>query len=98
MTGTLQITNEELVNLHLNDKTAIVTGASRGLGLATVCALAAEGVRVLGAARTITPELSETAAATLAVDLSRCGAGAPRSLVPGDPSSSSPPAGSSAAR
>jgi NAD(P)-dependent dehydrogenase (short-subunit alcohol dehydrogenase family) len=57
------------MDLQLNGKTAIVTGASRGVGLATVRALAAEGVRVLGAARTITPELKETGAVAVSVDL-----------------------------
>src|SRR5207249_4419706 len=51
-------------------KTAVVTGASRGIGLAIAEALAAEGVRVVGASRTVTPELEKVAAATVAVDLS----------------------------
>ena len=34
------------MDLHLRDKIAIVTGSSRGLGLASAQALAAEGVRV----------------------------------------------------
>jgi NAD(P)-dependent dehydrogenase (short-subunit alcohol dehydrogenase family) len=58
------------MDLQLHGKTAIVTGASRGLGLATVRALVAEGVRVLGAARTTTAELEQTGALTLPVDLS----------------------------
>jgi NAD(P)-dependent dehydrogenase (short-subunit alcohol dehydrogenase family) len=40
---------------YLTSKTAVVTGAGRGIGLATVQALTGEGVRVVGAARTITP-------------------------------------------
>ncbi len=36
------------MDLHLSGRTAVVTGASRGIGLATVRLLAAEGVRVLG--------------------------------------------------
>jgi 2-deoxy-D-gluconate 3-dehydrogenase len=39
------------MDFELNDRVAIVTGASRGLGWAAATALAAEGVRVLGAAR-----------------------------------------------
>jgi NAD(P)-dependent dehydrogenase (short-subunit alcohol dehydrogenase family) len=58
------------MDLQLADKTAIVTGASRGIGLAIAEALAAEGVRVLGAARTVTPDLNKVAAATVSADLS----------------------------
>jgi 2-deoxy-D-gluconate 3-dehydrogenase len=39
------------VDLQLEGRVAIVTGASRGLGFSAVKALAAEGVRVLAAAR-----------------------------------------------
>lgn len=39
------------MNLELEGKTAIVTGASKGIGLAIVEALAAEGVRVVAASR-----------------------------------------------
>ncbi|WP_097238454.1 MULTISPECIES: SDR family oxidoreductase [unclassified Streptomyces] len=58
------------MDLQLTGKTAVVTGASRGIGLAVAEALAAEGVRVLGAARTVTPELDKVAAATVSADLS----------------------------
>ncbi|MEV5155644.1 oxidoreductase [Streptomyces werraensis] len=58
------------MNLNLTAKTAVVTGASRGIGLATVQALIAEGAHVVGAARTITPELKETGAYTVSADLS----------------------------
>lgn len=58
------------MDLGLNGKTALVTGASRGIGLAVTEALADEGVRVVGVARTITPELEKAAAATVSVDLS----------------------------
>ncbi|QFG23190.1 oxidoreductase [Actinomadura sp. WMMB 499] len=58
------------MNLGLDAKTAVVTGASRGIGLATVRTLADEGVRVVGAARTVTPELKETGAHAVAADLS----------------------------
>ncbi|MBC2873728.1 MULTISPECIES: oxidoreductase [Streptomyces] len=57
------------MDLHLTGKTAVVTGASRGIGLATVRSLVAEGVRVVGAARTITPELRETGAVAVSADL-----------------------------
>jgi NAD(P)-dependent dehydrogenase (short-subunit alcohol dehydrogenase family) len=63
------------MELGINGKTALVTGASRGIGLAITEALAAEGVRVVGAARTVTPELEKAAAAAVPVDLStRAGA------------------------
>jgi 3-oxoacyl-[acyl-carrier protein] reductase len=39
------------MNLELTDRVAIVTGSSRGLGLASACALAAEGCRVTLTAR-----------------------------------------------
>lgn len=39
------------MDLDLEDKVAIVTGASRGLGRAAASALAAEGMKVLGVAR-----------------------------------------------
>ncbi|WP_419992848.1 SDR family oxidoreductase [Streptomyces boninensis] len=57
------------MDLQLSGKTAVVTGAGRGIGLAVAQALAAEGVRVLGAARNPTPEL-ETAATAIPADLS----------------------------
>ncbi|MBP0460357.1 SDR family NAD(P)-dependent oxidoreductase [Streptomyces montanisoli] len=57
------------MDLQLTNTTAVVTGASRGIGLATVQALATEGVRVVAAARTITPELKDTGALAVSVDL-----------------------------
>lgn len=58
------------MELNLNGKTAIVTGAGRGIGLATVQALAAEGVRVAGVTRTTTPELKDSGAYLVQADLS----------------------------
>jgi NAD(P)-dependent dehydrogenase (short-subunit alcohol dehydrogenase family) len=57
------------MDLELAGKTAVVTGASRGIGLAVAQALADEGVRVVGAARTITPELEKAAVAAVSADL-----------------------------
>ncbi|GIE76889.1 3-oxoacyl-ACP reductase [Actinoplanes philippinensis] len=50
------------MDLRLSGRTALVTGASRGIGLAIVRALAGEGVRVAAGARTTTPELAALAA------------------------------------
>lgn len=58
------------MNLNLATKTAVVTGASRGIGLSTVRTLIDEGVRVVGAARAITPELKDTGAFAVSADLS----------------------------
>ncbi|MCQ4208939.1 SDR family NAD(P)-dependent oxidoreductase [Streptomyces longispororuber] len=57
------------MDLHLNGKTALVTGAGRGIGLAVVRALTAEGVRVVAAARTVTPELEAFGVVPVKVDL-----------------------------
>ncbi|MDX3388242.1 SDR family NAD(P)-dependent oxidoreductase [Streptomyces niveiscabiei] len=51
-------------------RTAVVAGAGRGIGLATVRTLIDEGVRVVGAAPTITPEPKETGAITVTANLS----------------------------
>jgi NAD(P)-dependent dehydrogenase (short-subunit alcohol dehydrogenase family) len=45
------------MDLNLQGKTAVVTGASKGIGLAIVTALVGEGVRVIAGARRSTPEL-----------------------------------------
>jgi NAD(P)-dependent dehydrogenase (short-subunit alcohol dehydrogenase family) len=58
------------MDMRLTGKTAVVTGASRGIGLAIVQALTGEGMRVVAAARTIPPALKETGAVTVTADLS----------------------------
>nr|WP_221209557.1 SDR family oxidoreductase [Leifsonia aquatica] len=50
------------VDLHLTGKSAVVTGASRGIGLATARALLAEGATVVGVARSATDETTALAA------------------------------------
>ncbi|MFJ4850329.1 MULTISPECIES: SDR family NAD(P)-dependent oxidoreductase [unclassified Streptomyces] len=45
------------MELHLKDKVAVVTGASKGIGLAIVEALGREGARVVAGSRSSTPEL-----------------------------------------
>ena len=49
------------MDLHLSGKIAVVTGASKGIGLAIAEALADEGVRVVAGARGPTDELSALA-------------------------------------
>lgn len=63
------------MDLHLNGKTALVTGASQGLGRAIVKALAAEGARVFATARN--PELL----ASLATEIERDGGIVPTVLA-----------------
>ena len=62
------------MDLHLSGKVAVVTGASRGIGLAVTQALAAEGARVVAAARSTTDAVAELAEHAevhpVAVDLS----------------------------
>src|SRR6476469_5815348 len=57
------------MDLHLAGKTAVVTAAAGGIGGAVVRTLVAEGARVLGADRSITPELRAAGAATVEADL-----------------------------
>jgi len=61
------------VQLGLEGKVAVVTGASRGIGLAVTQALTAEGVHVVAGARTSSAELDALVKATsaefVAVDL-----------------------------
>jgi NAD(P)-dependent dehydrogenase (short-subunit alcohol dehydrogenase family) len=71
------------MDINLTDKTAIVTGASRGIGLATSQALAAAGAHIIAGARHNSPELQALEAAGSATfitaDLST--PQGPRSLV-----------------
>src|SRR6476620_3906153 len=62
------------MELNLTDKVAVVTGASKGIGLAVTTALVAEGAKVIAGARTITDELVALSATgqvlAVAIDLS----------------------------
>jgi NAD(P)-dependent dehydrogenase (short-subunit alcohol dehydrogenase family) len=76
------------MDLGLSGRTAIVTGASRGIGLAVVRGLVAEGVHVTAGARKSSPELDELAAAgtvrVVEVDLGESGGPARLVATAGD--------------
>ena len=57
------------MDLRLSGKRVLVTGASRGIGLATVQAFVAEGAMVTGVARQSSDELEATGATFVAADL-----------------------------
>ncbi|WP_345763511.1 oxidoreductase [Diaminobutyricibacter sp. McL0608] len=57
------------MSTELNGKTALVTGASRGIGLAIVRALIAAGATVVGSSRRVSAELVESGAFTYSADL-----------------------------
>ncbi len=57
------------MDLELKDKVAVVTGASKGIGLAVVRALVAEGARVVAGARTIESLAGIERVIPVAVDL-----------------------------
>ena len=57
------------MDLGLQGKTALVTGASRGIGLAVTRSLLGEGVTVVAAARNIGGELTALPVEAIAIDL-----------------------------
>ena len=58
------------MDLNLNDKVAVVTGASKGIGFAVVQALAAEGATVVAGARSLDTLQGLERVTPIAVDLS----------------------------
>jgi NAD(P)-dependent dehydrogenase (short-subunit alcohol dehydrogenase family) len=71
------------MDLHLSGQKAIVTGASRGIGLAITRGLVAEGVSVTAGARRSSPELDELASVGMvrAVEVDLAETGGPAALV-----------------
>ena len=71
------------MDLRLTGKTAVVTGASRGIGLAVTRALATEGARVAAGARDMTKELKALAedGRVLPVEVDLTAPGGPAELV-----------------
>lgn len=57
------------MELNLSGKVALVTGASRGIGLATVRALRGEGAEVVAVARSASAELETVGATVVIADL-----------------------------
>ncbi|HEY2004984.1 MAG TPA: SDR family NAD(P)-dependent oxidoreductase, partial [Solirubrobacteraceae bacterium] len=57
------------MDLDLNNKVAVVTGASKGIGLAVVRTLAAEGAQVVAGARTVDSLLGLDRVSAIEVDL-----------------------------
>jgi NAD(P)-dependent dehydrogenase (short-subunit alcohol dehydrogenase family) len=69
------------MDLELTDRIAIVTGASKGIGLAVVRTLAAEGARVVAVSRRASPELEDLGESVVHVPADLAEPGAPADVV-----------------
>jgi NAD(P)-dependent dehydrogenase (short-subunit alcohol dehydrogenase family) len=69
------------VELELTDRVAIVTGASKGIGLAVARTLAGEGARVIAASRRAGPELEALGDAVVHVPADLAEPGTPADVV-----------------
>jgi len=69
------------MDLELEGKTAVVTGASKGIGLAVTTALVAEGVRVIAGSRSSSAELEALGDAVRFVPVDLSTAAGPAELV-----------------
>jgi NAD(P)-dependent dehydrogenase (short-subunit alcohol dehydrogenase family) len=69
------------MNLELNDRVAVVTGASKGIGLAVTKAFLEEGARVVASSRTVSPELEELSGELVHVPGNLMDVSAPAELV-----------------
>ena len=78
------------MSLRLKDHVALITGASRGIGRASAIALAAEGAKIVGVARTkaeldtLVAQITSTGGAAIAVvaDVTKSADVAPRITAP----------------
>lgn len=69
------------MDMRLAGRVAVVTGASKGIGLAVVQALVGEGVRVAAGARTVSTGLAELGDAVLPFDVDLSTSDGPARLV-----------------
>lgn len=69
------------MDLNLSNHIVIVTGASKGIGLAVTRTFVAEGATVVAASRTATPELTELGSAVHHVSIDLADPSAPAHLV-----------------
>jgi len=69
------------MELELHDRIAVVTGASKGIGLAIASTLLGEGARVVAASRTLTPDLEALDGDLVHVPVDLMEPGAPAEVI-----------------